>query len=99
MGSKTIGLKGISTEDEVDLQHMDEVVELLVRRKVPAVFVETSTAPRMIEALIGPCRKQGHAVRIGGELYSDALGSVESGAGTFEGMIRANVRTIVTALE
>jgi manganese/zinc/iron transport system substrate-binding protein len=97
-GIKAIGLKGISTEDEVDFQHMDEVITLLVERKIPAVFVESSTAPRIIEALIEPCQKQGHDLIIGGELYADALGSADSGADTYEGMIRANVQTIVAGL-
>jgi len=77
---------------------MDEVIQLLVNQKVPAVFVESSTAPRIVEALIEPCQKQDHEVRIGGELYSDALGPADSGADTFEGMIRANVKTIVAGL-
>ncbi|MGI9457279.1 MAG: metal ABC transporter solute-binding protein, Zn/Mn family [Aeoliella sp.] len=97
-GLKAVGLKGISTEDEVDFQHMDEVIKLLVEHKIPAVFVESSTAPRIVEALIEPCQKQGHDVSIGGELYADALGSADSGADTYEGMIRANVQTIVAGL-
>lgn len=97
-GLQAVGLKGISTEDEVDIQHMDEVIALLVRQKIPAVFVESSTAPRIVEALIEPCRRQGHEVRVGGELYADALGPEGSGAETYEGMLRANVKTIVDGL-
>jgi manganese/zinc/iron transport system substrate-binding protein len=98
-GLEPVGLKGVSTEDEIDIGRVDEVIELVVKRKVPAVFVESSVAPRMVEALIEPCKNQGHDVRIGGELYSDALGAEGSGAETYVGMIRANVDTIVAGLK
>jgi len=89
----------VSTEDEVTIGRMDEVVDLLVKRKIKAVFVESAAAPQIVRALIEPCREAGHEVRIGGELYADALGSPESGADNYLGMIKANVDTIVTALK
>lgn len=98
-GLEPVGLKGVSTEDEVDIGRVDEVIELVVKQKIPAVFVESSVAPRMVEALIEPCKAQGHDVRIGGELYSDALGGPGSGAESYVGMIRANVDTIVAGLQ
>ena len=97
-GIEVFGLKGISTDDEVSIQRMEEIVELLVDRKVPAVFVESAVAPRIVEALIGPCRDAGHDVTIGGELYADALGAKGSGAENYVGMMRANLKTIVNAL-
>jgi manganese/zinc/iron transport system substrate-binding protein len=83
---------------------MDEVVQFLVDREIKAVFVESAAAPQIIEALIEPCRKAGHEVKIGpkeGEdfvLYADALGPVGSGADNYVGMFKANVDTIVKAL-
>ncbi|MGL4512914.1 MAG: metal ABC transporter solute-binding protein, Zn/Mn family, partial [Lacipirellulaceae bacterium] len=97
-GLDSLGLKGVSTEDEVDLGRLEEVVATLVERKVPAVFVETAVAPRVVRALVEPCAARGHTVRIGGELYADALGPQGSGAEDYAGMIRANVETITTAL-
>jgi manganese/zinc/iron transport system substrate-binding protein len=97
-GLESVGLKGISTEDEVDLGRMTDVVALLVERKIPALFVESAVAPKIVEALIEPCAVEGHTVRIGGELYADALGPVGSGADDYLGMIRANVTTIVESL-
>lgn len=92
-------LGGISTEEEVSIGRMDEVVNFLVDRKIKAVFVESAVAPRIVEALIEPCRKRRHEVKIGGELYADALGPAETGAATYVGMVEANVNTIVKALE
>ncbi len=96
---ESMPLGGISTEDEVSIGRLDEVVNFLVHRKIKAVFVESAVAPRIVEALIEPCRKQGHEVKIGGELYADALGPKGSGAESYVGMIKANVDTIVKALE
>jgi manganese/zinc/iron transport system substrate-binding protein len=98
-GLTSMPLKGVSTEDEVSLKRMQEVVKYLVERKVKAVFVESAVAPKIVEALIEPCRQAGHEVKIGGELYADALGDSASGADTYLGMIKANVDTIVAALK
>jgi manganese/zinc/iron transport system substrate-binding protein len=92
-------LKGVSTEDEVTLGRKSEVVDLLVERKIKAVFVESAVAPEVIQALSDACKREGHDVRIGGELYADALGPPESGADTYLGMFKANVDTIVSALK
>jgi manganese/zinc/iron transport system substrate-binding protein len=98
-GLTSMPLKGVSTEDEVTIGRMDEVVDFLVKRKIKAVFVESAAAPQIVRALIEPCRRAGHEVRIGGELYADALGPPESGADNYLGMIKANVDTIVSALK
>lgn len=95
---EAVGLKGVSTDDEVDLGRMEEVVKLVIDRNVTAVFVESVVAPRIVEAIVEPCQAQGHAVHIGGELYADALGKKDSGADNYVGMIKANVQTIVNGL-
>ena len=98
-GWESMPLKGVSTEDEVTIGRMDEVIEFIIERNVKAVFVESAVAPRIVEALIKPCQQRGHEVHVGGELYADALGPADSGEDTYVGMIRANVDTIVTALK
>lgn len=97
-GLESVGLKGISTEDEVDLGQMTDVAAMLVERKVPCVFIESAVSPRIVEALVEACETKGHTVTIGGELYADALGPVDSGADEYVGMIRANVSTIRSGL-
>jgi manganese/zinc/iron transport system substrate-binding protein len=104
-GLTSMPLKGVSTDDQVTIGRMDEVVQFLVDRKIQAVFVESAAAPQIVEALIEPCRKAGHEVKLGpkdGEdfvLYADALGPAGSGADNYVGMIKANVDTIVSALK
>lgn len=61
---------------------------------VKAIFVETSVNPKMSREI---AREAG--VKIGGELYSDAMGGPGSAGETYIGMMRENVLTIVTALK
>ncbi len=92
------GIQGISTESEAGLRDIERLVSLLVSRKVPAVFVESTVSERNIRALIDGAAAQGHTVVVGGSLYSDAMGPMGTPEGTYLGMIEHNVRTIVTAM-
>jgi manganese/zinc/iron transport system substrate-binding protein len=92
------GLQGLSTVTEAGLGDVDRLVETITARKVKAVFVESSVPRRAIEAVQAACRAAGHEVAIGGELYSDAMGAAGTPEGTYVGMVRANVETIVGAL-
>ena len=96
---EVMGLQGISTESEPSLKDVNVLVDRIVERKVKAVFVESSVAPKNIEALVEGCRARGHEVRIGGQLFSDAMGRAGTPEGTYIGMVRHNVRTIVEALK
>lgn len=97
-GLEVFGLKGISTEEEKDLKHQEAVQKMLVERQIPAVFVESAVAPRMVTSLVEPCRAAGLNLQIGGELYADALGDSDSDAADYGGMIRHNARTVAEAL-
>jgi manganese/zinc/iron transport system substrate-binding protein len=92
------GLKGISTEEEKDPRRQEELQEMIIERKIPAVFVESAVAPKTIEALVEPCRAAGWDLQIGGNLYADALGPAGSDDATYAGMLRHNVETIAAAL-
>jgi len=97
-GLRVVGLQGISTLAEAGVQDVERVVDAVVAARVPAIFVESSVPRRAIEAVVAACADRGFAVRIGGELFSDALGPRDGPAGTYEGMVRHNVDTIVGAL-
>ncbi|WP_425098021.1 metal ABC transporter solute-binding protein, Zn/Mn family [Tropicibacter sp. S64] len=92
------GIQGISTESEAGLQRIGALVDLLVERGIKAVFVESSVSDRNMRALIEGAAAQGHEVRIGGELFSDAMGEPGTYEGTYIGMIDHNVTTIAAAL-
>ena len=97
-GLEVIGIQGISTLAEAGLQDVERVVDLVVERRIPAIFVESSVPKRTVEAVIAAAADRGHTVTIGGELFSDAMGAPGTPEGTYEGMVRHNVDTIVDAL-
>lgn len=95
---EVIGIQGISTESEAGLNRISDLVDTLVARDVRAVFVETSVSDRNMRALIEGAAARGHEVRIGGSLFSDAMGVEGTYEGTYLGMIDHNVTTIARAL-
>jgi len=92
------GLQGISTVSEAGLYDVTRMVDMLVEREIRAVFVESSVPRKAIEAVVNGCRERGHEISIGGELFSDAMGEAGTPDGTYLGMVRHNVNTIVNAL-
>lgn len=98
LGLQVVGLQGLSTEDEIGLSDIEDTIDLLVERGVPAVFVESSINPASIEAVIEGAKKRGLDVQLGGQLYSDAMGDGGTEEGTYLGMYRHNVNTIGEAL-
>lgn len=97
-GIEVRGIQGISTESEAGLRDINQLVDLLVERRIPAVFVESTVPQRAVRSLVEGAASRGHQVSIGGELHSDALGPAGSEGATYIGMIRHNCRTIVAAL-
>ncbi|RME40801.1 MAG: manganese transporter [Planctomycetota bacterium] len=97
-GVEVRGIQGISTESEAGVQDVNRLVELIVRRGVRAVFVETSVPDKHVRSLIEGARARGHKVRIGGRLFSDAMGKPGTYEGTYVGMIDHNATTIARAL-
>ena len=76
--------------------------DVIGKRKLPAVFTETSVPPDGLQSVLETVTKDyKHAVRlVGGDdaLYSDALGDANSPGGTYAGMVRHNATVIVEAL-
>jgi len=98
-GFEVVGLQGISTVSEAALSDMVRLVDFIKKRGVKAIFVESSVPPATIERIAQDAR-----VKVGGELFSDAMGTpgqIERGydLGTYEGMVKHNLNTIVEALK
>jgi manganese/zinc/iron transport system substrate-binding protein len=97
-GFEVRGLQGISTATEVSTADVQELAAFIVEREIPALFVESSVPQRTIEAVQAAVRSQGFDVQIGGQLYSDAMGDPGTPEGSYTGMVRYNIDTIVAAL-
>lgn len=98
-GFTVVGLQGVSTVSEAALADMSSLVDFIKQRGVKAIFVESSVNPEAIERV-----SQDAGVKIGGELFSDAMGEpgqMEDGldVGTYEGMVKHNMKTIVESLK
>jgi len=98
LGIQVVGLQGLSTEDEIGLSDIDDTIATLVEHDVPAVFIESSINPASINAVIEGAKKRGLDVKLGGELFSDAMGEAGTKEGTYLGMYAHNVDTITKAL-
>lgn len=98
-GIEVRGLQGISTVSEFGLRDVTDLVDFIIQRKIKAIFVETSVSERSINAVLEGCKSKKWNVRIGGSLYSDAMGEDGTPEGTYIGMVQANVKTIKEALQ
>lgn len=95
---EVVGIQGISTESEAGIQDIERIVGLIVERRIPAVFVESTVAERNVRALISGAASRGLQVVIGGTLFSDAMGAEGTYEGTYVGMIDHNVTVIARSL-
>ena len=98
-GFEVVGLQGLSTATEAGVQDVQKLAAYIIEKDVKAIFVESSVPKRTIEALQAAVQSKGHEVSIGGTLYSDALGNAGTIEGTYVGMFKYNVNTIVNALK
>ena len=97
-GFEVRGLQGISTAAEAGAGDVQALARFIASRRIPAIFVESSVSPRTIQAVREAVRARGFDVEIGGSLFSDAMGNPDTPEGTYIGMVRHNVDTIVEGL-
>lgn len=97
-GFEVRGLQGISTEAQAGTGDVQALANFIVEKQIPAVFVESSVPQRNVEAVQAAVEARGFEVKIGGSLFSDAMGSEGTPEGSYVGMVRHNIDTIVTAL-
>ena len=91
-------LQGISTVAEAGTGDVQRLADFIAERRLPAIFVESSIPRRTVEAVQAAVRARGHEVRIGGSLFSDALGTAGTPEESYEGVVRHNVNVVVDAL-
>ena len=91
-------VQGVNTESEASVADVRRVTDFLVSKNVSAMFLESSTPTRYAQAVIEAAAAKGKKVTLAGKLYADGPGEPSGPASTYEGMMRANVKTIVSAL-
>jgi manganese/zinc/iron transport system substrate-binding protein len=96
---EVMGLQGISTLAEFGLRDVSDLVKIIVSRDIKAVFIENSVSSKSLDAVVAGASQQGSEVRIGGTLYTDALGDPDGPEGSYIGMMNYNINTIIKALE
>src|ERR1043166_730532 len=89
----SIAPEGGSTDSEPSAKDVARIIRQIKKQKIPAVFLENITNPRLIEQI---ARETGAA--IGGKLYSDALSEPSGPAATYLDMMRHNARELAKAL-
>lgn len=92
-GMTVRGVQGISTEQEASQRDVANVIDLVKETKVPAVFFETSTNPRLASQVSSETK-----VTLAGPLYSDSIGPKGGAADTLLKTMRENVRMVVEGL-
>jgi ABC-type Zn uptake system ZnuABC Zn-binding protein ZnuA len=83
----------LAPEAEPPARRVVELVERIRTEKVPALFVDLTLNPKLMERI-----SQETGVPISGALYIDTLGGPGSGADSYVGMMRANVERLVAGL-
>jgi zinc/manganese transport system substrate-binding protein len=84
---------GLSTEREAAAGDIARLIKQIRQAKITAVFIENVTDPRLMEQV---AKESG--VKLGGELYSDALSKPEGPAATYIDLFKNNVTKIMAAL-
>lgn len=93
-GLEVRGIQGVSTASEASLNTIEELVDIVVERRIPAIFFESTVSKRNVKALVEGAESRGHELQVGGVLHADAPGATK----TYELMLDWNVATIVGAL-
>ena len=96
---KVRGLQGISTTAEYGTKDIKDLTDFIINNNIKSVFVETSVPNKNLEAVVASAQARDYSIRIGGTLYSDALGEKNTPAGTYKGMLISNVQTIIKGLK
>jgi manganese/zinc/iron transport system substrate-binding protein len=99
-GMEVAAIQGLSTADEAGVGDVQEIVNLVVERQIPVMFIESSVPPNTIQSVQEAAAAQGWQVEIGVRtLYSDAMGSADEYGGTYIGMLAQNIITILQSFD
>ncbi|MCL2468823.1 MAG: zinc ABC transporter substrate-binding protein [Alphaproteobacteria bacterium] len=86
-------LQGVDTHDQPTYADIKRLTDLIAKKNIKLAFTQAMTDPRLLKQIV-----EATGLTLAGELYADALSEPQGRAGTYEAMMRANLRTILTAL-
>ncbi|HIB93119.1 MAG TPA: ATP-binding cassette domain-containing protein [Candidatus Lambdaproteobacteria bacterium] len=92
-GLRLESVLGTSTDADVQITDINNLVAVIDKFSVPAMFVESTINPKLLEQLA-----EDRGIIIGGKLFADSLGDEESGADTYIDMIRQNTKRLLLGL-
>ena len=95
---ETLAVLGIGNDPEADIKTMRSVAEQICEKKIPAIFMESITNPKVTKALQEACTARDWKVElVGNPLYSDDIGE-SAPQNTFLGAFKSNVEIIFKSL-
>ncbi|MER8828140.1 zinc ABC transporter substrate-binding protein AztC [Mesorhizobium sp. M0938] len=92
-GMRFLAPEGVSTESEASAADVAALIKQIRQDMASAIFVENVTNPRLIEQIASET-----GLKVGGELYSDALSDENGPAPTYLEMMRHNIMVIKGAI-
>jgi len=95
---KVISLQGINTASEASALDITSTIDTIIKNNIPTIFIESSIPIRNMQAIEQGVKAQGLSIQIGKELFSDALGDINSPEGTYLGMLTWNINSIIAGL-
>lgn len=91
-GFKVYPVAGLTASEQPSSRQVSELLKTLKEERVKAVFAEDTVNPKVLQQITAET-----GAVLGGSLWVDGLGLGD--AGTYAGMVRHNVATIVDALK
>jgi zinc/manganese transport system substrate-binding protein len=92
-GIEFVAPLGVSTEDQASAKGVAKLIDQIRAEHISAVFVENITDPRLVKQIANET-----GVKLGGELFSDALSKPGGDAATYTDMFGHNRNALVAAM-
>ena len=93
-GIKFVSVQGVSTEAEASPEDLVKIVRQARDGHLSAIFLENMTDPRLAETVA-----QEAGIRMGGELYADALSDPSGPAPDYLSLVRYNAKQLLAAMQ
>lgn len=93
-GIDFVSVQGVSTEAEPTAEDLAKIVRQARDGRLSAIFLENMSDPRLAETVA-----QESGVKVGGELYADALSEPNGPAPDYLSLIRYNAKQLLAAMQ